>query len=113
MRAITFGTLKRRFAIWAMTMFVLSPLVEATKTSARSIPAAVSASISSAVPTVKCPPMSSQGFSRPISSRACDSGSSSRQETSWPSASMVRATVDPTRPQPTMTTNMGVILDLA
>ena len=48
MRAITVGTLKRRWAIWAMTMFVLSPSVEATKTSARSIPAAVSASISSA-----------------------------------------------------------------
>ena len=40
MRAITVGTLKRRLAIWAMTMFVLSPSVEATKTSARSIPAA-------------------------------------------------------------------------
>ena len=32
---------KRRWAIWAMTMFVLSPSVEATKTSARSIPAVV------------------------------------------------------------------------
>ena len=41
-----------------MTMFVLSPSVAATKTSARSIPAAISASISSAVPTVKWPPRS-------------------------------------------------------
>ena len=52
MRAITFGTLNRRFAIWAMTMLVLSPLVEATNASARSIPAAWRASISRAVPTV-------------------------------------------------------------
>jgi hypothetical protein len=35
-----------------MMMFVLSPSVAATNTSARSIPAAVRASISSPVPTV-------------------------------------------------------------
>ena len=93
-----------------MTMLVLSPSVEATNTSARSIPAAVSASISSAVPTVKWPPRSSHGLSSPISSRACDSGSSSRHETSWPSASILRASEDPTRPAPTMRTNMGRIL---
>ena len=38
------------------------------------------------------PPRSSQPLSRPTSSRACDSGSSSRQETSWPSCSIARAT---------------------
>ena len=51
-RAITVGTLNCRFAICAITMFVLSPSVEATNASARSIPAARSASISSPVPTV-------------------------------------------------------------
>ena len=52
------------------------------------------------------PPRSSQPSSRPTSSRECDSGSSSRQETSWPSRSIVRATDDPTRPQPTIKMNM-------
>ena len=37
-------------------MFVLSPSVEQTTTSARSMPASVRASTSSAVPTVNCPP---------------------------------------------------------
>src|SRR5204863_3948840 len=89
-RAITVGTLNRRCAIWAITMFVLSPSVEATNASARSIPASSSASISRPVPTVNCPPTSSQEFSSPISSRACASGSSSRHETVWPSRSIDR-----------------------
>ena len=50
------ATLKRRLAICAITRFVLSPSVEATKASACSIPASSSASISSAVPTVNDPP---------------------------------------------------------
>ena len=58
-RAITVGTLKRRFAICAITMLVLSPSVEAMNASACSIPAASSASISSPVPTVNWPPSSS------------------------------------------------------
>src|SRR5215203_5920819 len=93
-----------------MTMLVLSPSVEAMKTSAFSIPAASSASVSRPAPTVNWPPRSSQLFSRPTSSRACDSGSSSRQETSWPSRSIARATEEPTRPQPTIRTNMERIL---
>src|SRR5215203_2220523 len=93
-----------------MTMLVLSPSVEAMKTSARSIPAASRASVSKPAPTVNCPPRSSQLFSSPTSSRACDSGSSSRQETSWPSRSIARATEEPTRPQPTIRTNMERIL---
>src|SRR6476646_4447545 len=94
-----------------MTMFVLSPSVEAMKASASSIPAATSASVSRPAPTVKRPPRSSQALSSPTSSRACDSGSSSRQETSWPSFSIVRATEEPTRPQPTIRMNMKRILD--
>src|SRR5512139_301316 len=92
--------------IRAITMFVLSPSVEAMKASARSIPAAVSASSSSPVPTVNWPPASSQDLSRLTSSRACASGSSSTHETSCPSRSMVRATVEPTLPQPTIRTNI-------
>ena len=88
-------------------MLVLSPSVEAMKTSAFSIPAASSASVSSPAPTVNWPPRSSQLFSRPTSSRAWDSGSSSRQETAWPSRSIARATEEPTRPQPTIRTNIG------
>ena len=57
---MTLATLKRCWAICAITRLVLSPLVAATKTSARSIPASISASISSAVPTVNMPPASSQ-----------------------------------------------------
>jgi hypothetical protein len=50
--------------------------------------------------------MSSHGFSSPISSLACDSESSSRQEISWPSRSIVRASAEPTRPHPTIMMNM-------
>ena len=49
-------------------------------------------------------------LSSPTSSRACDSGSSSRQETSCPSRSIARATDEPTRPQPTIRMNMARIL---
>src|SRR5829696_1783618 len=59
-RAITRGTENRRFASWATTRLVLSPLVEAMNTSAFSIPASISASSSSAVPIVNRPPASSQ-----------------------------------------------------
>src|SRR5690242_640836 len=90
-----------------MTMLVLSPSVEAMKTSAPSIPAASSASASRPAPTVNWPPRSSQLFSSPTSSRAWDSGSSSRQETECPSRSIARATEEPTRPQPTIRTNMA------
>ncbi len=51
-RTSAFSTPKRFWAIWAMMRFVLSPPVEAMNTSARSIPAPIKASISSAVPTV-------------------------------------------------------------
>src|SRR4051794_13400086 len=91
-------------------MLVLSPSVEAMKASAFSIPAATRASVSRPAPTVNCPPRSSQPLSNPTSSRAWDSGSSSRQETSCPSRSIARATEDPTRPQPTIRMNMGVSL---
>ena len=59
-RTITFSTPKRRWAIWAITRLVLSPAVDAMNTSARSIPAWISASVSSAVPTVNWPSASSQ-----------------------------------------------------
>src|SRR6188472_1427566 len=95
-----------------MMMLVLSPSVEAMKASAFSIPAATSASVSRPAPTVNWPPRSSQPFSSPTSSRACDSGSSSRQETSWPSLSIARATEDPTRPHPTIKMNTRRILDV-
>src|SRR4029077_10070153 len=52
-------------AIWETTRLVLSPLVEAMNTSASSMPASVSASISSAVPIVKRPPASSQPWPCP------------------------------------------------
>src|SRR5436305_4704545 len=94
-----------------MTMLVLSPSVEGMKTSASAIPAASSASLSRPAPTVNWPPRSSQLFSSPTSSRAWDSGSSSRQETLWPSRSIARATEEPTRPQPTIRTNIAGILD--
>ena len=45
---MTVGTSKRRFAIWAITRFVLSPSVAATNASASAMPASSSASISSA-----------------------------------------------------------------
>ena len=54
-RAITFGTSKRRCASCETTRLVLSPFVEAMKTSASAMPASVSASISSAVPIVNRP----------------------------------------------------------
>src|SRR4051794_35818626 len=95
-----------------MTMLVLSPSVEAMKASAFSMPAATSASVSRPAPTVNWPPRSSQPLSSPTSSRACDSGSSSRQETSCPSLSIERATEEPTRPQPTIRMNMRRILDV-
>src|SRR4051794_35796366 len=93
-----------------MTIFVLSPSVEAMKASAFSIPAASRASVSRPAPTVKWPPRSSQPFSSPTSSLAWDSGSSSRQETSWPSRNIARATEEPTRPQPTIRMNILRIL---
>ena len=69
-RTITRGTLNRRWAIWAMTRLVLSPSVEAMKTSADSMPPSSSASISIAWPTVKRPPLSSHDVVCPSSSRS-------------------------------------------
>src|SRR4051794_16591194 len=106
-RATTLGTSKHRWAIWAMTRLVLSPLVDAMKTSASSMPASSRASTSSAVPTVKRPPRSSQEPSIGSSSRSCDSGSSSRTDTSQSRAMARLATAEPTRPAPTMRTNTG------
>src|ERR1051325_2959164 len=93
-----------------MMMFVLSPSVEAMKASAFSIPAATSASVSSPAPTVNWPPRSSQPLSSPTSSRACDSGSSSKHDTSCPSRSIARATEEPTRPHPTIKMNTALSL---
>ena len=106
-RAITFGTSKRRWAICETTRFVLSPLVEAMKTSASSMPASISASISSAVPIVKRPPASSQPWPSSTSRRSWESGSSSRTETVWPARRAAVATEDPTLPAPTTSTNIG------
>ena len=107
MRAITVGTLNRRLAICAMTMLVLSPLVAATNTSARSIPAAVERVDLERRADGELTAASSHDASIPSSRRACDSESSSRQETSCPSLSIDRASEEPTRPAPTMRTNMG------
>src|SRR5204862_1714138 len=112
-RTITRSTPKRRCAIWAMIRFVLSPSVEAMNTSARATPACSSASISSAVPTVNWPPESSQLWLWPASRRSWESGSSSSTETSCPSASADLATAEPTRPAPTIITNMARRLDHA
>src|SRR5215210_5856080 len=104
-RAITLGTSNRRWAIWDTTRLVLSPLVEAMKTSASSMPASVSASISSAVPIVKRPPASSQPCPSSTSRRSCESGSSSRTDTVWPARRAAVATEEPTLPAPITSTN--------
>src|SRR5436190_3181075 len=106
-RHSTRATSKRRWAIWPMTMLVLAPSVAATKQSARSSPASSGASTSSAVPTLNSPPRASHVPTSPTSRRSCESGSSSRTETSWPADRAARATADPTRPAPTMSTNIG------
>ena len=64
------------------------------------MPAASSASISSAVPIVKRPPRLSQSSSSPMSRRSCDCGSSSSTDTSWPCCSAHLATVEPDSPGP-------------
>src|SRR3954471_21302542 len=74
-------------------------------TSASSMPASRSASISRPWPRVNRPPASSQVVSMPESSRSWESGSSSSTETSWPAPSIARATVEPTRPAPTIKMN--------
>ena len=105
-RTSTLSTWKRRWAIWAIVRFVLSPSVEAMNRSAWSIPASTSASTSMPCPTVNRPPASSHEDGCPASRRSCESGSSSRTETSCPEARAERATAEPTRPAPTMRTNM-------
>src|SRR4051812_250718 len=110
-RAITFDTPKRNWAICETTRLVLSPLVEAMNTSASSIPASISASISSAVPIVKRPPASSQPWPSSTSRRSWESGSSSRTETVCPACSARVATEDPTLPEPTTSTNTARTLD--
>ena len=106
-RTTTRGTLKRRWASWAMTRLVLSPRVAAMNTSACSIPASTRPSTSSAAPTVNRPPASSQLIDWSLSSRSCDSGSLSSTETSCPASNARLATADPTRPAPTIRMNMG------
>src|SRR4051812_12441545 len=106
-RTTTRSMWNRRRAIWAITRLVLSPSVEATNASACSIPASRRASISRAVPTVKRPPRSSQLSFWPLLRSAMASGSSSRTDTSLPSTSICFAIADPTRPQPTISTNTG------
>jgi hypothetical protein len=81
-RTIVFSTPKRFWAIWAMTRLVLSPAVDAMNTSARSMPAWINASVSSAVPTVNWPPESSQLWLCPASRRSCERGSWSSTDTS-------------------------------
>src|SRR3954451_6332265 len=105
-RTTTHLMLNLRWAICAITRFVLSPSGDATKASARSMPASSSASISSAVPTVNDPPRSSQLWSCPRLSSAMASEFSSSTETSWPSESMDLATAEPTLPLPTIRTNI-------
>src|SRR5215210_533492 len=109
-RAITLGTSNRRWAIWDTTRFVLSPLVEAMNTLASSMPASVSASISSAVPIVKRPPASSHPCPSSTSRRSWESGSSSRTDTVWPARRAAVATEDPTLPAPTTSTNTALTL---
>src|ERR1700749_2781388 len=111
-RTTTRGTLKRRWASWAITRLVLSPRVAARNTSACSMPASMSPSTSNAAPTVKRPPASSQLIDWSLSSRSCDSGSLSSTETSCPASNARLATADPTRPAPTITMNMRGTLGL-
>ena len=85
----------------------MSPSVEAMKTSACSIPASISASTSSAVPTVKRPPASSQ--------RLGEAGVEAlvRERVLVEHGDLVArveralATAEPTRPAPTIRMNMG------
>src|SRR5665647_1226115 len=87
-------------AICAMTMLVLSPSVQATKATARSIPASRRTSQSRARPTTNSP-----GKSSP--SRWKASGLSSMMATSKPCVTRSRARPEPTRPQPTISTCIG------
>src|SRR5437588_5380236 len=101
-RTTTRGTLNLRCATCELTRFVWSPLVHARNTSARSIPASIRPSISSAVLTVKRPPASSHVVGGSLSSRSCESGSVSSTEPSCPASIARFATAEPTRPQPTI-----------
>ena len=98
---MTLGTSKRRCAIWAIVRFVLSPSVEAMKTSASSMPGLEQ--------RVDLERRADGEAPAGVLPRACPArrrgararGSSSRTETSCPADSALRATADPTRPAPT------------
>ena len=86
----------------------MSPLVEAMKTSASSIPASISASISSAVPIVKRPPASSHERAELdveplVRERVLVEDRDGVAGAAAPSV----ATEEPTRPAPTTRTNIG------
>ena len=84
---------KRFCATWPITMFVLSPSVDATTASASSIPASRSRPVSMPWPTTNAPRQDS-----PRRERA--SSFSSTTTTSQPSLWSWSAMVEPTRPQP-------------
>src|SRR4051794_6412726 len=90
----------------AAMMFELSPLLTAAKASARSIPASVSTVWSKPYPVTLIP--LNEGPSRRNAS-----GLLSMMLTVWLRSSSERASVDPTRPQPMITTcTWGTLLHL-
>src|ERR1700730_5256256 len=97
MRVMTRGTLKTTLATCAAMMLRLSPLVTDAKQSAFSMPARRRTDSSIPVPTTMFPPKPSPRLLK-AETRL------SMMVTSWPAASSSRARVEPTRPQPTMTT---------
>src|SRR3954466_277879 len=97
MRATTFSTPNVSRATRAEMMLELSPLETAAKACASSMPASMSVSRSKPTPVI-CRPWKS------APSRRNDPASWSTTATEWPAASRLCAMVDPTRPQPMITT---------
>src|SRR4051794_23979074 len=106
MRATTCWMPKVSRATRAAMMFELSPLLTAANASARSIPASVSTFWSKPYPVTLIP--LNEGPSRRKAS-----GLLSMMLTVWLRSSSERASVDPTRPQPMITTcTWGTLLHL-
>src|SRR6478672_3240624 len=97
MRATTCWIPKVSRATRAAMMLELSPLDTAAKASARRMPAFSRAALSKPEPVTLSP-------LKPGPSRRKASGSLSMTETVWLRSSRLRARVDPTRPQPMITT---------
>ncbi len=97
MRATTLVTPNISRAILAAMMLELSPLETAANAAASRMPASIRVPRSKPTP-VTIRPLKSAG------SRVKASGSWSMMETLWPYRSTLRASAEPTRPQPRITT---------